>query len=173
MTSGPSSVDRAAYQTTTQSLVFRHSLHRQYHLSSALALCVPASPSPRFSCYFLSQGPFFGGGSTPQKMLSLAIRSCKGGRVVSEGTRLPASSLFLLLRASTQVLQFTFKESILEGNLRERTLHASLRSMLAARVDRYHDFKGEEWPYTKMPMTPITFWSEDSTLSATRGPPCH
>lgn len=54
--------------------------------------------------------------------------------MVSEGTRLPASSLFLLVRASTQVLQFTFKESILEGNLRERTLHASLRSVLAARV---------------------------------------
>lgn len=54
--------------------------------------------------------------------------------MVSEGTRLPASSLLLLVRASTQVLQFTFKASILEGNLRVRTLHASLRSVLAARV---------------------------------------
>lgn len=52
--------------------------------------------------------------------------------MVSEGTRLPAS--FLLVRASIQVLQFTFKESILEGNLRECTLHASLHSVLAARV---------------------------------------
>lgn len=54
--------------------------------------------------------------------------------MVSEGTRLPASSLLPLVRASTQVLQFTFKASILEGNLRVRTLHASLLSVLAARV---------------------------------------
>lgn len=52
--------------------------------------------------------------------------------MVSEGTRLPASSLLLLVRE--KVLQFTFKASILEGNLRVRILHASLLSVLAARV---------------------------------------
>lgn len=59
------------------------------------------------------------------------------GDVVSESTRLPASSLFLLVRASAQVLQFTLGESILGGNWRLCAPHATICIVLvpAARLE--------------------------------------
>lgn len=124
-------------------------------------MCPLPSPPPRFSCYFLSQGPFFGGGPLPERCCHWQSTVAKGGRVVSEGTRLPASSLFLLIRASTQVLQFTLRNPYYRRTWGCVPYIPAFRivSVLTAQVGSEDLIDNmvlrQKWGHTKTPMTPL------------------
>lgn len=96
--------------------------------------CLP--PPPGSPVIFFLRVLSLVGGPLPKRCCHWQSTVAKGVGWSQKAQGFLPHPSFLLVRASTQVLQFTFKESILEGNLREHTLHASLHSVLAARVDR-------------------------------------
>lgn len=89
-TSGPGSVHTSACQTTTHFVVRfeRHSLKKNT-ISTWPSNCLPflSPPPPRFSCYFLSQGPLWWAAILPK-----AVISCLQLEGVCMGTG-PATSL--------------------------------------------------------------------------------
>lgn len=111
LTSGPAVLTE---QRTRQPHRFRRPL-TDSTISALPLLRVAPAPRPQVLLLFSFSGSFLWWGSTPRKMLPLAVCSCRGGGVVSEGTGLPASSLLLRVRASTQVLHFTLKNPYYRG----------------------------------------------------------
>lgn len=137
MTSGPSSVNRAAYQTSTQSLVFRHLLtDSTISALPLLRVSPPLFPPPQVLLLFSFSGSFLWWGSTPRKMLSLAVCSCKEGQ---GGLRRHKASCRIPLppcKGFNPSPPTHIKESILKGSLREvrYTPAFYIVSVLAAKV---------------------------------------